>query len=328
MSSTTSCSSAAAIVCSSRCSSRADQRDAPGMVDELLARAAHLAAVCALGRDLERAADQIACRRPGCTSRRWRSAPRRGRLVIALRTRRRTWLSLPDRSVDRSRAPVPKDEDDERRAPKPRSVGACSAAISSDARIATAAHRAERRHASLTRLRRAVRQAASGSLIGAPSREQRPERRRLEQLPLPAAAPASSSSAKIRLRLRRPGALAGPPQRRRATSAAPRSASGVSNTRRTTSCGATVPFQRFCLSLKATSYAPLPAERSSCGAEPEGDRAARVAPVLAHAEAEVLALADRRGVDRPRTAADEQRHVGVPEAERREPRRAPARARA
>ena len=91
----------------------------------------------------------------------------------------------------------------------------------------------------------------------------------------------------------------------------------MSKTRRTTSCGATVPFQRFCLSLNATSKRDPACRRSSCAAEAERDRAARVAPVLAHAEAQVLALADGRGADRL-AARDEQRHVGVPEAERRQ----------
>ena len=62
-------------------------------------------------------------------------------------------------------------------------------------------------------------------------------------------------------------------------------------------------------------------------AEPERDRAARVASVLADAEAEVLALADRRGADRL-AAGDEQRHVGVAEAERARAARARGRARA
>ena len=59
MSSTTSCRSAAAIVCSSRSELGADPRDAPRVVDELLAGTAYLAPVPLLG-DLERPADQVA----------------------------------------------------------------------------------------------------------------------------------------------------------------------------------------------------------------------------------------------------------------------------
>ena len=91
----------------------------------------------------------------------------------------------------------------------------------------------------------------------------------------------------------------------------------MSNTRRTTSCGDTVPFQRFCLSLNATSKRDVALQPLELAAEPERDRAARVAPVLADAEAQVLALADRRGADRL-AAGDEQRHVGIAEPERRE----------
>ena len=92
----------------------------------------------------------------------------------------------------------------------------------------------------------------------------------------------------------------------------------MSNTRRTTSCGATVPFQRFSLSRNATSKRAVAAQPVELPAEPERDRAARVAPVLADAEAQVLAVADGRGVD-GLAARDEQRHVGVAEAERRQP---------
>ena len=51
----------------------------------------------------------------------------------------------------------------------------------------------------------------------------------------------------------------------------------------------------------------------------ERDRAAGVAAVLADAEAQVLPLAHRRRRDRLRRG-DEERHVGVAETERREPR--------
>ena len=69
VSSTTSWRSAAAIVCSSRWSSAQMLRDAARMVDELLAGAARLAAVAALG-ELERTPDAGRGRRPGCTPRR------------------------------------------------------------------------------------------------------------------------------------------------------------------------------------------------------------------------------------------------------------------
>ena len=59
MSSTTSWSSAAAIVCSSRWSSAQIARDAPRVVDELLAGAPNLAAMAALG-ELEGAPDEVA----------------------------------------------------------------------------------------------------------------------------------------------------------------------------------------------------------------------------------------------------------------------------
>ena len=61
--------------------------------------------------------------------------------------------------------------------------------------------------------------------------------------------------------------------------------------------------------------APEPVELR---AEAERDRAAGVAAVLAHAEAQVLALPDRRGLD-GLAAGDEQGHVGVAEPERRQP---------
>ena len=58
MSSTTSCRSAAAIVCSSRRSSAQIAGDAEGVVDELLAGSPRLARVRALG-ELERAPEQV-----------------------------------------------------------------------------------------------------------------------------------------------------------------------------------------------------------------------------------------------------------------------------
>src|SRR5262245_2733906 len=64
---------------------------------------------------------------------------------------------------------------------------------------------------------------------------------------------------------------------------------------------------------------PWPAQAARPPAQPEGNRAARVAAVCAHAELEVLSLADG-GELRQLAARQEQRHVRVAEAERREPR--------
>ena len=111
--------------------------------------------------------------------------------------------------------------------------------------------------------------------------------------------------------------LARAPLARRASRGAPRSASGASNTRRTTSCGATVPFQRFSLSRNATSKRPARLKAVELRALPERDRGAAVAALLADAEAEVLPLADgaaRRRLD----ARDEQRRLRVAEPERGE----------
>src|SRR3954452_16444779 len=65
--------------------------------------------------------------------------------------------------------------------------------------------------------------------------------------------------------------------------------------------------------------APHPAEAVEPAPEAERDRAAGVAAVLADAEAQVLALADRGEIGQ-HTPAQEQRHVRVAEAEPREPR--------
>src|SRR6185436_11364845 len=62
-----------------------------------------------------------------------------------------------------------------------------------------------------------------------------------------------------------------------------------------------------------------PAQAFEPSAEPERDRTPRVAPVRAHAELQVLALADGGQVDQL-AAREQQRHVRVAEAERREPR--------
>ena len=136
------------------------------------------------------------------------------------------------------------------------------------AQIARGCSRARRRAAAraalATRASRAAARppAASARLLF----EQRPERRRLEQA-APARRPAELELVEDRARLGRPRGLARPPLRRRASRAARRSASAASKIRRTTSCGATVPFQRF-----------------SC--EPEGD-------VVAADAAEAVELARR-----------------------------------
>src|SRR5204862_3447853 len=63
--------------------------------------------------------------------------------------------------------------------------------------------------------------------------------------------------------------------------------------------------------------AQLAPEAVELPAEAEGDRAARVAPVLAHAEAKVLALAELRRLG-DLDAGGEKGHPGVAEPERRE----------
>src|SRR5262249_2710050 len=63
--------------------------------------------------------------------------------------------------------------------------------------------------------------------------------------------------------------------------------------------------------------APYSAEAVQLRPLPECNRAAGVAPVALHAEAEMLAVADRRQVAEL-AARREQRHVGIAEPERRE----------
>src|SRR5581483_3312684 len=87
--------------------------------------------------------------------------------------------------------------------------------------------------------------------------------------------------------------------------------------RRTTSCGATVPFQRFSCRRNATSTWPPPSYSSSRAPEQE-DRAAGVAALATHAEAEEPALAHRAELAEL-AARNEQRHLRIAEAERREP---------
>ena len=64
--------------------------------------------------------------------------------------------------------------------------------------------------------------------------------------------------------------------------------------------------------------APLGAEEIELSSQAEADRAARVAAVAAYAEGEVLAFADRAQLDEA-AARREQRHLGIPEPERRQP---------
>ncbi len=110
------------------------------------------------------------------------------------------------------------------------------------------------------------------------------------------------------------------PRARRLRAARERSRSrpACRRARRTTSCGATVPFQWFSFSRQATSKRPSARSRSSCEALAERDGAPGVVPMLAHAEAEVLSLAHGARARRPGTR-DEQRHIGVAESERGEP---------
>ncbi len=84
---------------------------------------------------------------------------------------------------------------------------------------------------------------------------------------------ASSSSTKIWRASGVHAASPGPPQPGEPRRAAPRRP-GRSNTRRTTSCGATVPFQRFSLSRNTTSNAAR-AGAGRAATQPERDRASR-----------------------------------------------------
>ena len=94
---------------------------------------------------------------------------------------------------------------------------------------------------------------------------------------------------------------------------------GLGKTRRTTSCGATVPFQRFSSRRNATSYRASARKRVEALSLAERDRAAGVSPLAADAKAEVLPLADCCELGEP-AAGREQRRGRVAEPERREPR--------
>src|SRR2546423_6643544 len=65
--------------------------------------------------------------------------------------------------------------------------------------------------------------------------------------------------------------------------------------------------------------APRAAEAVELAAEPERDRRPGVAAALPHAEAQMLALADRAELAQL-ASVDEQHHAGIPEPERREAR--------
>ena len=104
----------------------------------------------------------------------------------------------------------------------------------------------------------------------------------------------------------------------RAARAAPRNASGVSKSRRTTSCGATVPFQWFSLSRQATSKRPSARSRSSCDPWPKA--------IALPASRPCWRTRNRRCFPSPTVAGatacsrgNEQRHVRVAEPEGREP---------
>ena len=100
----------------------------------------------------------------------------------------------------------------------------------------------------------------------------------------------------------------------------------ASNMRRTTSCGATVPFHR-CSSRKTTSKRPDAATGRAGRRARTRSRSRRPGRDGAHAEPQVLAVADRRELGQLATG-DEQGDAGIPETERRELQRAPRRARA
>ena len=166
---------------------------------------------------------------------------------------------------------------------------------------------------------------ASSTRIGAPrlgSRgergslfEQRPERRRLEQAPR--APSASSSSSKI-ARASASTPPRPPPLRRRASRAARRSRRPRRRSRRTTSCGDDDAVPAVLLQPEHDVVAALAAEAVELAAHAERDRRPGVAAALPHAEAQVLAVADRGEVGEL-AAVDEQEHAGIAEPERREP---------
>ena len=89
--------------------------------------------------------------------------------------------------------------------------------------------------------------------------------------------------------------------------------------RRTTSCGDDGAVPAVLLQPERDVVAARPAGTVELPAEAERDRAARVGAVAADAEAQMLALADRRELAEL-AAGGEQRHLRVAEPERREPR--------
>ena len=149
--------------------------------------------------------------------------------------------------------------------------------------------------------------------------EQRAEALRLEQVPAaePGLVDLELREDRGRLAVARVGAACG--TRRRASRAARRTARRRRRCARTTSCGETVPFQRFSWRRNATSQRPLAPVAVEPRADAERDRAAGVEAVAPDAEAQMLPLAHRRELAEL-AARREQRHLGIAEPERREPR--------
>ena len=171
------------------------------------------------------------------------------------------------------------------------------------------------------RLIRPVAPAGSRARAAAPSSagEERAERLRLEQLPAPPVRAGRAVSSPSSVKTRRASAstrLALRARARRGSRAAPRSPPACR----------TAAGRRAAARPSRSSGSPSAGRRRRRGPPraagrartlAERDRAARVAPLLADAEAQVLAVADESRA-RPRCGGHEERHVRVAEAERRE----------